>query len=76
MTVIDATGSAAAGLLGLFSCVSCSWPILVSLLSGGSPFLTAALQVSYGVSTLVFLLTAGLLYFRPAIFARLRPDAT
>ena len=75
VTVIDATGSAAAGVLGLFSCVSCSWPILVSLLSGGSPFLTAALQVSYGVSTLVFLLTAGLLYFRTAIFARLRPDA-
>jgi hypothetical protein len=72
VTVIDAAGSAAAGLLGLFSCVSCSWPIIVSLISGGSSVVASALQVSYGLSTLVFLLTAGLLYFRPAIFARLR----
>ncbi|MFB6293715.1 MAG: hypothetical protein ABEH60_05590 [Halonotius sp.] len=77
VTVIDAAGSAAAGLLGLFSCVSCSWPIIVSLVSGGSSVLvTAALQVSYGLSTAVFLVTAGLLYFRPAIFARVRTAAT
>jgi hypothetical protein len=76
VTVIDAAGSAAAGLLGLFSCVSCSWPIIVSLVSGGSSVVASALQVSYGLSTLVFLLTAGLLYFRPAIFARVRTAAT
>lgn len=68
-TVIEASGSAAAGLLGLFSCVSCSWPIIVSLASavtGGSSILVAsALQVSYGPSTAVFVLTAALLYWRP-----------
>ena len=68
-TVIEASGSAAAGLLGLFSCVSCSWPIIVSLASavtGGSSILVAsALQVSYGLSTGVFVLTAALLYWRP-----------
>ncbi|TQQ83521.1 hypothetical protein EGH24_01645 [Halonotius terrestris] len=76
VTVIDAAGSAAAGLLGLFSCVSCSWPIVVSLASAvtgsGSLLVASALQVSYGVSTAVFLLTAGLLYWRPTIFARFR----
>jgi len=69
-TVIEASGSAAAGLLGLFSCVSCSWPIIVSLASavtGGSSILVAsALQVSYGLSTAVFVLTAALLYWRPS----------
>lgn len=76
VTVIDASASAAAGVLGLFSCVSCSWPIIVSLASaatgGGSILAASALQVSYGLSTAVFVLTAALLYWRPAIFARLR----
>ncbi|TQQ82089.1 DUF7546 family protein [Halonotius roseus] len=71
VTVIDAAGSAAAGLIGLFSCVSCSWPILASVVSaitgGGSLLVTSALQVSYGLSTAVFLLTAGLLYWRPTV---------
>lgn len=71
VTVLDAAGSAAAGLLGLFSCVSCSWPILASLISaitgGGSLLVTSALQVSYGLSTAVFLVTAGLLYWRPTV---------
>jgi hypothetical protein len=69
VTVVEASGSAAAGILGLFSCVSCSWPIIVSLASavtGGSSLLVAsALQVSYGLSTGVFVLTAALLYWRP-----------
>ncbi len=72
VTVIDASSSAAAGLLGLFSCVSCSWPIIVSLASAatgsGSVLAASALQVSYGLSTAVFVLTAGLLYYRPTIF--------
>ncbi|MFD1640891.1 DUF7546 family protein [Halohasta litorea] len=69
VTVVDTAGSAAAGLIGLFSCVSCSWPIVASLASavtGGSSILVAsALQISYGLSTAVFVLTAALLYWRP-----------
>ena len=69
-TVIEASGSAAAGLLGLFSCVSCSWPIIASLASavtgGSSILLASALQISYGLSTGVFVLTAALLYWRPS----------
>ncbi len=75
VTVLDAAGSAAAGLLGLFSCVSCSWPIIVSLFSavtgGGSVLVASALQVSYGLSTAVFVLTAGLLYYRRGILRML-----
>jgi len=69
VTVTEAAGSAAAGIIGLFSCVSCSWPIVASLVSAitgsGSILVASALQVSYGVSTAVFVLTAGLLYWRP-----------
>jgi len=69
VTVIDTAGSAAAGIIGLFSCVSCSWPIVASLASaviGGNSILVAsALQVSYGLSTAVFVLTTALLYWRP-----------
>ncbi len=69
VTVIDAAGSAAAGVIGLFSCVSCSWPIIASLasglLGGGSLLTASALQISYTLSTAVFVLTAALLYWRP-----------
>ena len=78
VTVLDAAGSAAAGLLGLFSCVSCSWPIVVSVASAvsgsGSILVASALQVSYGLSTAVFVLTAALLYWRPRLFALLPLD--
>ena len=76
LTVIDAAGSAAAGVIGLFSCVSCSWPLLASLVSaitgGGSLLATSILEASYGVSTVVFLLTAGLLYWQPAMLPWLK----
>jgi len=69
VTVTDTAGSAAAGIIGLFSCVSCSWPIIVSIAStitgGGSILVASAFQASYGLSTAVFVLTAGLLYWRP-----------
>ena len=68
-TVIDTAGSAAAGLIGLFSCVSCSWPIVASVVTAvtgsGSLLVASALQVSYGVSTAVFVITVALLYWRP-----------
>lgn len=72
-TVLDAAGSAAAGVLGLFSCVSCVLPLLASWVSGvvGG---TAAVVVtayagsqSYDLSTLVFVVTVALLYWRPTV---------
>ncbi len=68
-TVIDASGSAVAGVIGLFSCVSCSWPIigfiLSSFLGGSGVLIGSALEMSYDLSTAIFLATALLLYWRP-----------
>jgi hypothetical protein len=68
-TVLDATGSAVTGLLGLLSCVSCTWPVLASLATGilgsGSAIAGAVYSQSYGLSTVVFVVTVGLLYWRP-----------
>jgi hypothetical protein len=68
-TVIDAAGAAVTGLLGLLSCVSCSWPVLASLatlvLGGGSAVAAATTPLSYDLSTLVFVVTVGLLAWRP-----------
>jgi len=71
VTLLDAAGSAIAGVIGLFSCVSCTWPILAAIGSaviGGAGLLSAtALDASYGFSTAVFVVTVALLYWRPGI---------
>jgi hypothetical protein len=76
-TVLDAAGagalrSGAPGLLALFSCVSCSLPLLAGaaalLFGAGSSLAATTAALSYDLSTLVFLVTVGLLYWRP--FAR------
>jgi len=68
-TVLDAAGSAVTGLLGLLSCVSCTWPVLAtvasSLLGSGTAIAGAVTAQSYGISTVVFVVTVGLLYWRP-----------
>ena len=70
-TVLDAAGSAISGLLGLFSCVSCSWPIVASLITGvagaGSGLAATVSSGSYDISTVVFVVTVLLLYWRPTI---------
>lgn len=68
--VCDAQGERAiVGLVGLFSCVSCTLPVaaaLVSGLVGGSVGLTAATAPwSYDLSTLSFVLAVTLLWWRP-----------
>lgn len=71
VTIIEAASSAVAGIVGLFSCVSCTWPVAASLLTGvfGS---TAAItsgvySLSYDLSTVVFVVSVGLLYWRPTV---------
>lgn len=70
-TIIDAAGSAISGVLGLVSCVSCTWPIAATLLSGvlggGSAIASAAFGYSYDLSVVVFVLTVALLYWRPTV---------
>ncbi|XVH30941.1 DUF7546 family protein [Haloferacaceae archaeon DSL9] len=71
VTVVDAAGPAVAGVLGLFSCVSCSWPIVAgiagSIFGSGSFLAASALELSFDLSTIVFLLTVALLYWRPLV---------
>jgi hypothetical protein len=68
-TVLDAAGSAVTGALGLLSCVSCTWPVLASLATGflgsSSALALAVTNWSYEISTVVFIVTVALLYWRP-----------
>lgn len=70
VTIVDLSGSAAAGLVGLFSCVSCSVPLLAAFVSGvtGSATFAATVgQGSYGLSTIVFVVSVLLLRWRPGL---------
>ncbi|WP_262176477.1 DUF7546 family protein [Haloarcula laminariae] len=66
VTVVDASGGLAGGVVGLFSCVSCVLPIVASVVGGaigaGGTLYQAAIAQSYGLSTVVFLASVGLLY--------------
>lgn len=70
-TAIEASGSLASGVLGLFSCVSCTMPVVASVaaavLGGGSFLATATLSYAYDLSTAVFVVTVVLLSWRPSV---------
>ncbi|WP_227376019.1 DUF7546 family protein [Haladaptatus halobius] len=70
-TVLDAAGSVVAGLLGLFSCVSCTFPVVASVVTGiagaGTGLAATVSSGSYDISTVVFVVTVALLYWRPTI---------
>jgi hypothetical protein len=69
-TVVEASGAAGA-LVGLFSCVSCTWPILGQVVTGvlgsGSAVAAFATGQPYLASTLVFLSAVALLSWRPSL---------
>ena len=69
VTVLDASGAALSGVVGLFSCVSCTWPILgtvaASVFGGSSAVASAAMTQAYPLSTLIFLSAVALLWWRP-----------
>lgn len=69
--VAETSGAGLAGVLGLFSCVSCSFPILAgaaaSAFGGGGAIAAAAAGLGYGPSTAVFLVTVALLWWRPGV---------
>jgi hypothetical protein len=67
-TVLDTGSGVAGGLVGLFSCVSCTLPLLATLVSGlagGALAFGAASAWSLDLSTAVFLLAVALLVWRP-----------
>lgn len=65
----ETAGSTLSGVLGLFSCVSCAWPIfgavVTTLFGGGSALAMAATSWPYDLSALIFISAVGLLYWRP-----------
>jgi hypothetical protein len=68
LTVVDVAGSVAAGVVGLFSCVSCTFPVIAAVVSGvtgGATFAASVGQGAYGLSTVVFVVTVALLRWRP-----------
>ena len=69
VTVLETVGSVWAGAIGLLSCVSCTWPVLGTILTGTLGSSTAvvvfATEQPYAASTLVFLSAVGLLVWRP-----------
>ncbi|PSP27357.1 hypothetical protein BRC65_06190 [Halobacteriales archaeon QH_2_65_14] len=73
VTVLDVSGGLAAGALGVFSCVGCAFPVLVSLsagLFGSTAIASAVYGAQFDISTAVFVLAVALLYWQPG-FGRL-----
>ena len=70
-TAIEAETAVAGGVLGLFSCVSCTLPVIASLLSGivggGAALAAAASAQTYALGTVVYVITVGLLVYRPGL---------
>lgn len=64
--VLAGARSALAGVLGVATCVGCAWPFgaaLVAALGGvGSPLTTTVPGVAYDLSTVLFVVTAGVLH--------------
>jgi hypothetical protein len=68
-TVLDAAAGAVGGVLGLFACVSCAWPVIGTVVTGvfgsGSVLAATATQQPYHLSTAVFVTAVALLVWRP-----------
>lgn len=68
-TILDTAKSGLAGLVGLFSCVSCSWPLAAMVFTGvfgsASTAVAVAQNEPYGLSSVVFVASVALLVWRP-----------
>lgn len=69
--VLDASGAVAGGVLGLVSCVGCTWPVFAAVagvFAGGVGGLSSAVYAApYGLSTAVFVASVLVLYKRPFV---------
>jgi hypothetical protein len=67
--VLDATSAALTGAIGLVSCISCSFPIVAAAVAsvwGGTATLMSTVYAhSIDISTVTFLVSVALLYWRP-----------
>ncbi|WP_435067995.1 DUF7546 family protein [Haloplanus sp. C73] len=67
--LLDATRAVLSGVLGLVSCVGCTFSILLPLLGATTLFGSTLTGLSWDLSTLVYLLTVALLYWADEIGA-------
>ncbi|MFB6104701.1 MAG: hypothetical protein ABEJ57_06410 [Halobacteriaceae archaeon] len=75
-TLLEAADAAISGALGVFACVSCTFPVFSSLAAGilgPSAVVAAIYEVSVDISTLVFVLAVALLYWGPSLGRSLWP---
>ena len=74
LTAIDARSVLAGGVIGLFSCVSCTLPVVASILGGfvggGTVLAAAASTTTYAAGTAVFVVTVVLMTVQPGIPGR------
>ena len=74
LTAVEAKSAVAGGVLGLFSCVSCTLPVIASVVGGfvggGTALVAAASAQTYALGTAVFVVTALLLTLRPGLSNR------
>lgn len=66
--LLDTVSAAVSGAVGLLTCVSCSWPVFASLITGlvgGSTAAAVVYSYSIDLSTLAFVLAVGVLVWRP-----------
>lgn len=65
VTALAATRASIPGLVGIFACVGCTWPVMAALLGGSAGVVgsvtAAAYAHAYPLSTIAFLLAVGLL---------------
>jgi len=67
---LDASAAALSGVVGLAACLSCAFPVVVSLAAGALGPTAATLATSsltFDLSTLAFVLAAALLYWSPRL---------
>ena len=71
--LLDTAVAALSGVIGLLSCVSCSWPVFASLVAGvlgGSTVASAVYSLSVDLSTAAFVAAVGLLVWGPGTSGR------
>jgi len=67
--LLDATRAVLSGVLGLVSCVGCTFSILLPLIGATTLFGSTLTGLSWDLSTLVFLVTVALLYWADEVGA-------
>lgn len=68
VALLDAATAALSGVVGLLTCVSCSWPVVAALLAGvagGSAVASVVYSFAVDVSTAAFVTAVALLVWRP-----------